>query len=219
MRKVRVVIDGGYQLCSSPARPCCGPLCRSPGVVPSGSSCLAYGSGASPSEAQPAIEKRPSATSHAHKILRNIGHTKTPWRVSRKCRSCASSPHGHFRHWSRIWVGNFMALTTQPFANAPELRQPLDRIRDSLEKNVELPERIGSVAAGAALALFGLSRRSWSGLALALLGGGLLYRGSTGYCALYHQLGINSRQMNTEAGVPDKKGIKIESTVTVERPP
>ena len=112
-----------------------------------------------------------------------------------------------------------MALTTQPFANAPELRQPLDRIRDSLEKNVELPERIGSVAAGAALALFGLSRRSWSGLALALLGGGLLYRGSTGYCALYHQLGINSRQMNTEAGVPDKKGIKIESTVTVERPP
>src|SRR4051812_10726419 len=110
-----------------------------------------------------------------------------------------------------------MPLTTQPFAHAPELAQPLDRVRSSLEQNVELPERIGSIVAGSALALYGLSRRSLGGALLALLGGSLLYRGSTGYCALYRQLGINSRQMNDEAGVPGDKGIKVERSVQIAR--
>jgi uncharacterized membrane protein len=112
-----------------------------------------------------------------------------------------------------------MPLRTQPFADAPQLAQPLDRVRSSLQQNVELPERIGSIVAGSALALYGLSRRSLGGVLLALLGGGLLYRGSTGYCALYHQLGINSRQMNDETGVPGDKGIKVEQTVEIARPP
>ncbi len=112
-----------------------------------------------------------------------------------------------------------MALTTQPFAHAPELRQPLDQVRSSLAQNVERPERIGSIAAGAGLVLYGLSRRSWGGLALALLGGALVHRGSTGYCAVYRRLGINSRQMNTEAGVPGNKGVKVERAITIARPP
>lgn len=112
-----------------------------------------------------------------------------------------------------------MALRTQPFAEAPELAQPLDRVRASLEQNVEMAERVGSVAAGSALVLWGLSRRSLGGVLLALLGGGLVYRGSTGYCALYHQLGINSRQMNDEAGVRGDKGIKVERMVRIARPP
>jgi uncharacterized membrane protein len=111
-----------------------------------------------------------------------------------------------------------MPLTTQPFAEAPELNQPLERVRSSLGQNVELPERIGSVLAGSALVLYGLSRRSLGGGLLALLGGSLLYRGSTGYCALYHQLGINSRQMNEEAGVRGDKGMKVEQTVRIARP-
>lgn len=111
-----------------------------------------------------------------------------------------------------------MALRTQPFAEAPELAEPLDRVRSSLEQNVETPERIGSVIAGSALVLYGLSRRSLGGVLLALLGGGLLHRGSTGYCAVYHQLGINSRQMNDEAGVPGDKGIKVERTIRIARP-
>lgn len=112
-----------------------------------------------------------------------------------------------------------MPLRTQPFAEAPELAHPLDRFRSSLEQNVKTPERIGSVVAGSALVLYGLSRRSLGGVVLALLGGGLLYRGSTGYCAFYHQLGINSRQMNQESGVPGDKGIKVERTVRIARPP
>jgi uncharacterized membrane protein len=112
-----------------------------------------------------------------------------------------------------------MEFTTQAFAEAPELRQPLDEMRTSLEQNVELPERIGSIAAGSGLILYGLSRRSWGGMLLALVGGSLLYRGSTGYCALYRRLGINSRQMNTEVGVPGNKGIKVEKSVTIDRRP
>ena len=112
-----------------------------------------------------------------------------------------------------------MALRTQPFAHAPELAQPLDRLRSSLEQNVEMPERIGSIVAGSVLALYGLSRRSLGGALLALLGGGLLYRGSTGYCSVYRQLGVNSRQMNDEVGVPGDKGIKIERSVQIARPP
>jgi hypothetical protein len=53
-----------------------------------------------------------------------------------------------------------MALTAQPFAEIDQLRKPLDNVRAALNINVEKPERIGSVAAGAALALFGLSRKS-----------------------------------------------------------
>jgi uncharacterized membrane protein len=111
-----------------------------------------------------------------------------------------------------------MALTTQPFAHTPELSRPLDQVRTSLKQNVEFPERIGSIAAGSGLVLYGLSRRSLGGLLLALIGGSLLHRGSTGYCAVYRRLGINSRQMNTETGVPGNKGIKVERTITIARP-
>ena len=112
-----------------------------------------------------------------------------------------------------------MALTTQAFANAPELSRPLDDVRASLQQNVETPERIGSIIAGSGLILYGLSRRTWGGVVLALLGGALLHRGSTGYCAVYRRLGINSRQMNDEAGVPGNKGIKVERSVHIARPP
>ncbi len=49
-----------------------------------------------------------------------------------------------------------MALTVQPFADSKEL----DRVREALNVNVGEVERIGSVAAGAGLVLYGLSRRS-----------------------------------------------------------
>lgn len=106
-------------------------------------------------------------------------------------------------------------LTTQPFAQSPELNQ----VRSALDLNIPGPERIGSVVAGAALLIGGASRRSWAGLFLALAGGALLLRGSTGHCLLYQQLGINSRKLNTETGVPGNKGINVEKTVTIRRSP
>ena len=106
-------------------------------------------------------------------------------------------------------------LTTQPFAQSPQLNQ----VRSALDRNIPDAERIGSVVAGAALLIGGASRRSWGGLFLALAGSALLLRGSTGHCLLYKQLGINSRKLNAETGVPGNKGINVEKTVTIRRSP
>jgi uncharacterized membrane protein len=108
-----------------------------------------------------------------------------------------------------------MALTAQPFAES----KALDSVRAALDVNVPQPERIGSIAAGAGLILYGASRRSFGGLIIALLGGALIHRGVTGHCEVYEQLGINSRQLNTERGVRGDKGIKLVKTIVVTRPP
>ena len=108
-----------------------------------------------------------------------------------------------------------MALTGQPFAN----NKALDSVRAAMNLNVPQPERIGSLAAGAGLAAYGLSRRSLGGVLLALLGGALIKRGVTGHCEMYAAMGVNSRQLNTERGVPGNKGIKVVKSITVARPP
>ena len=107
-----------------------------------------------------------------------------------------------------------MALTVQPFAD----NKALDTVRAAMEINVKQPERIGSLAAGVGLAAYGLSRRSLGGVLLALVGGALIKRGATGHCEMYAKLGVNSRQLNTETGVPGNKGIKVVKSVTVGRP-
>jgi uncharacterized membrane protein len=109
-------------------------------------------------------------------------------------------------------------LTSQPFADIDQLSKPLDQVRAAMNINVTKPERIGSVAAGAALALYGLSRKSLPGVLLALVGGALLKRGITGHCEMYTALGVNSRQLNTEQGVPGNKGVKVVQSITVSRP-
>jgi uncharacterized membrane protein len=107
-----------------------------------------------------------------------------------------------------------MALTVQPFAD----NKALDSVRAAMDINVKQPERIGSLAAGIGLAAYGLSRRSLGGVLLALVGGALIKRGATGHCEMYTALGINSRQLNTETGVPGNKGIKVVKSITVGRP-
>lgn len=107
-----------------------------------------------------------------------------------------------------------MPLTTQPFAHSREI----DAVQDDLYINVPFNERIGSVAAGAALIALGLWRRSWATIPLLLGGATLVHRGATGYCHLYKRLGINSGQLNTESGVPGNKGFKITEEITIARP-
>lgn len=60
--------------------------------------------------------------------------------------------------------------------------------------NVGEMERWASVLGGGMLALYGMTRRSWGGLALAALGGMLLQRGVRGYCPCYALLGIDTAQ-------------------------
>lgn len=58
--------------------------------------------------------------------------------------------------------------------------------------NVGPNERAASVLGGAILAGLGLSCGKLSGLALAALGGGLVYRGVTGHCSAYAATGVNT---------------------------
>lgn len=104
---------------------------------------------------------------------------------------------------------------TQPFAHSPEL----EAVREDLFQNVPFNERIGSIAAGAALIGLAIWRRSWATLPLAAGGIALIQRGATGHCHLYEKLGINSRQLNSETGVPGNKGIKVREQIRIERPP
>jgi uncharacterized membrane protein len=75
-------------------------------------------------------------------------------------------------------------------------------------------ERWGSAISGAALAAYGLKRRSLGGAALALLGGGLMYRGMTGYCRIYQGLGISTA---ADGGTPQI--IEVEKAITINRSP
>jgi uncharacterized membrane protein len=63
-----------------------------------------------------------------------------------------------------------------------------------MEKNVNEYERYASAIIGGWLAMKGLGRGTFPGLAIAGLGYMLVQRGVTGYCGLYEQMGINTNQ-------------------------
>jgi uncharacterized membrane protein len=76
------------------------------------------------------------------------------------------------------------------------------------------------VEGGGVLALYGLSRGSLGGLALAGLGGILAYRGLTGHCEVYHALGISTAEPHSsQASIPAGEGVKIERSITINRTP
>jgi uncharacterized membrane protein len=73
--------------------------------------------------------------------------------------------------------------------------------------------------AGGAMAIYGLSRRSLGGIALALAGGSFLYRGVTGYCGAYDALGINTAQSRgPQDSVKARHGVRVEESVAILRP-
>lgn len=95
--------------------------------------------------------------------------------------------------------------------------------------NVGEAERWASAIGGGALALYGITRLithgSWGGAALALVGGSLIYRGTTGHCAMYEAAGINTagtentRAKSPVVSVPAERGIKVEKSITINRSP
>jgi uncharacterized membrane protein len=78
--------------------------------------------------------------------------------------------------------------------------------------NVGDTERWVSAISGGVLALYGLTRRTPAGIALAAVGGELLYRGATGRCHVYQAIGVNT------AG-PGHYGIKVDAATTINRSP
>ena len=88
--------------------------------------------------------------------------------------------------------------------------------------NVGDAERTISAVAGGALAVAGLRMRSFPGLLVAALGGGLVYRGLTGHCHAYQSLGVNTSGGDSAAARPEEyfeRGIHVEQTMTVQRTP
>jgi len=84
-------------------------------------------------------------------------------------------------------------------------------------KNVDDVERVMSVIAGTALALFGLKRFSLARLAMAAVGANLVYRGLTGHCSLYQRLGLSTADEGE--GVRGNLGTKIGRSIVVYAPP
>lgn len=85
--------------------------------------------------------------------------------------------------------------------------------------NVAGPERAASGVLGGLLAAYVLRERSLGSLALAALGGALLYRGLTGHCPLYDVLGLNtSEETDEHLAHALHHGVHIERTLTIDKP-
>jgi uncharacterized membrane protein len=90
--------------------------------------------------------------------------------------------------------------------------------------NVGQTERWASAIGGGALALYGVTRGSLGGIALALVGAALVQRGYSGHCNLYEAIGYNSAdgaslRNGENVSVPAERGIKVEKSVTISRSP
>lgn len=87
------------------------------------------------------------------------------------------------------------------------------------ERNITDGERWGSMAAGMAMALYGVSRRSAPGLVVAGLGALLLRRGVSGHCDIYAMLGRNTAESGTDTrqALSGSRGVLVEEAVTIER--
>ena len=86
--------------------------------------------------------------------------------------------------------------------------------------NVAADERLVSALAGTVLIFYGLSKRSRAGAGLALLGSGLLTRGTTGHCNLYGALGVSTarRHHGPRAVMTSGQGVRVEEAITIDRP-
>jgi uncharacterized membrane protein len=97
-------------------------------------------------------------------------------------------------------------------------------------RNVGDAERVISVAAGAALAVYGLDRHDVQGGLLAVVGAELIRRGASGHCLVYEALNVSTATDATHHGfhrdlpaspaatVRASRAVKIEHSVTVMRP-
>lgn len=84
--------------------------------------------------------------------------------------------------------------------------------------NVHEAERVASAIGGGVLTVFGLNKGGVGGFALALLGGGLAWRGLSGHCMVYNAMGISTAApKNQAASIQEGQGIKVEKSVTINK--
>ena len=103
-----------------------------------------------------------------------------------------------------------------------ELQFPEDtgetRVRQG--RNISETERWVSMAAGAGLVAYGLTRRRGTGLLVAGLGAWLARRGMTGHCDTYQMLGLNTAGTgeDTRRALGGPAGVIVEESVVINRP-
>jgi uncharacterized membrane protein len=94
--------------------------------------------------------------------------------------------------------------------------------------NVSGGERLVSLAAGSILALLGVGRRDLTGLVVAGVGAGLIYRGATGHCSVYESMGIDTAHKNPAnrfhppAARPrpsEKRAVHIAQSLLIDKSP
>jgi uncharacterized membrane protein len=87
------------------------------------------------------------------------------------------------------------------------------------DANVGTLERWGSVALGTALLTYGMRRRQTPGIGASAAGITLLYRGATGHCPVYRQLGVKTTStFDTRAALSGARGFHVHESVHVEKP-
>jgi uncharacterized membrane protein len=88
------------------------------------------------------------------------------------------------------------------------------------DRNLSELERWASMAAGAGLAVYGLSRLKGAGWLYAAAGGLLIRRGVTAHCDVYDALGINTSAdpADTRAALRGPRGVNVLESVTISRP-
>jgi len=99
-----------------------------------------------------------------------------------------------------------------------------DDVRDARarsDRNLSGVERWASIAAGAGLAAYGLSRLQKSnGWLYAGVGALLVRRGVTAHCELYDALGVNTAGVadDTRAALRGARGVNVLESVTISQP-
>jgi uncharacterized membrane protein len=117
-----------------------------------------------------------------------------------------------------------MAAREETLANADRLTGEGGVEQSASGVNVGQTERWASTIGGGALALYGITRGSLGGIALALVGAALVQRGMSGHCNVYDAIGYNTAEggaglRNSEnVSVPAERGTKVEKSVTINRP-
>jgi uncharacterized membrane protein len=109
---------------------------------------------------------------------------------------------------------NDLEMTARDNASKGALQQLRSQSSTASETNMGPIGRWGAVISGAALAAYGLKRRSLGGAALGLAGVGLVYRGLTGYCQIYQALGINTSRDGGTASV-----VEVDKAMTIDKSP
>jgi uncharacterized membrane protein len=106
---------------------------------------------------------------------------------------------------------------------APNINGGTTTTSQAATPNVGQVERWASSIGGGALALYGVTRGSLGGIALALLGAALVQRGVTGHCNVYEAMNFSTAgdvglRNSENVSVPAERGTRVEKSVTINRP-